>query len=300
MKLRTRAGNGNDWSALHTVFFQIGGAAVGPGDLGVSELHYNPAGPDDAEFLEWVNRSDHAVNVRGCRLTHGVEFAFPPERDHLLAPGERFVLVRDLFAFQQRYGIAIPVAGVYRGSLNNDGETLVFVDARGATVAEVGYGVVPPWPGEANDAGYSLVAAPAVATGADPLAWRASARPHGAPGANDTERFTGAADEDLDGDGWNRLAEYAMGTSDVSVTDPGPLELRALPDGAVGFELKRNPVADEVRLWVEWSFDLNQWRFARRVSQERNALGTLSETWSGPPGSGSAALFLRVLVRRGP
>ena len=54
---------------------------------------------------------------------------FPSQHPTLLAPGQRLVLVNDLFHFQQRHGIDIPVGGIFTGALSNGGERITFADA---------------------------------------------------------------------------------------------------------------------------------------------------------------------------
>ena len=63
--------------------------ACPPGWLVCSELHFNPRGDDDGEFIELLNAGPGAVNLRGARFVAGISFEFPSNRDTLLAPGER-------------------------------------------------------------------------------------------------------------------------------------------------------------------------------------------------------------------
>src|SRR5207253_4082000 len=107
--LRCRASNGTQWSALNEAFFQVDPSALDAGDVAVSELNFNPAGEDGSEFVELANLSNRAVNLLGARFTDGIGYAFPDNRDTLLSPGGRLVLTRDLFRFQQRYGLDVPV-----------------------------------------------------------------------------------------------------------------------------------------------------------------------------------------------
>ncbi|MSU35222.1 MAG: lamin tail domain-containing protein [Pedosphaera sp.] len=76
----------------------------------------------DAEFLELTNGSGEAVNLRGARFTHGINFRFAGNRDTLLAPGQKLVLVRNLFQFRRRHGPDVPVEEIYsRNRKNADG-----------------------------------------------------------------------------------------------------------------------------------------------------------------------------------
>ncbi len=91
--------------------------------LRITELDYNPAsGSQSHEFIELRNDGGVPLDLNGVRITDGVEFTFPALT---LQPGEYTVVVKDFGAFTARYGSGINVAGVYTGSLNNGGETIV-------------------------------------------------------------------------------------------------------------------------------------------------------------------------------
>ena len=79
-RLKCRAKDGTTWSALNETFFQVGSAPIQPGDVVISELNFDPAGPDDAEFVELANVSTQAVNLRGTRFVEGIRYAFPSKR----------------------------------------------------------------------------------------------------------------------------------------------------------------------------------------------------------------------------
>ena len=119
---------GFEWSALTEAFFTVDGCpAILPGDLAITEIHYNPQGSNNTEFIELTNVSDHAINLRGVRFSLGIEFAFPENRDTPMAPGQRIVLVESEFDFLKQYGLEVPITGIYSGSLDNDGESLEIV-----------------------------------------------------------------------------------------------------------------------------------------------------------------------------
>ncbi|MDA7666713.1 lamin tail domain-containing protein, partial [bacterium] len=95
------------WSALAEAFFQYE-APLQPGDLSISEIHYQPARPateaelaesasrNGFEFLELRNERDFTIELDGAEFVRGVRFTFPPTQ---LAPGERVVVVRNEAAF---------------------------------------------------------------------------------------------------------------------------------------------------------------------------------------------------------
>jgi len=132
--LKCRTLDGKQWSALNETFFQTGPSALEPGEVKITRLNSNPARDDDgAEFVELNNVGAQAVNLRGARFTQGIAYRFPDNRDTLLAPGQKLVLVKDLFRFRQRHGLDLPVAGIYSGRLKN-GEPLTLVDVSGRVI----------------------------------------------------------------------------------------------------------------------------------------------------------------------
>src|SRR5439155_6980400 len=155
--LKCRAKDGAQWSALNEAFFQVEPSALDPGEVVVTELNFNPPGEDGAEFVELANLSTRAVNLRGARFVEGIDYTFPDNRDTLLAPGRRLVLVNDLFRFQQRYGLDVPVAGIFAGNLSNGGERLTLTTPSNNVVSSFHYDVAQPWPTGANGGGFSLV-----------------------------------------------------------------------------------------------------------------------------------------------
>jgi len=147
MHSRYLGGSKDDYESINGNW-NVGGWAdpVSAGEIVFSQLNIQPSGPGDTEYVELQNVVGRTVNLRGCRFTDGIEFAFAPNRDWLMAPGDRRVLVRDVFGFRQRFGIDVPVTGVYRGSPNNGGETLVLSDARGTALCTATYDRAEGWP----------------------------------------------------------------------------------------------------------------------------------------------------------
>ena len=189
-----------EWSALNEASFLVGHSFP----LRISEIMYHPRAPenggddDDYEFVELLNISEvDRVPLKDVAFDDGIRFTFP---DVELAPGERIVVVRDLTAFQQRYGTEIRVAGQYGGSpesprLSNGGESLRLVDASGDVIQEFTYD--DAWYPSTDGAGFSLTVINPQAdlgTWEQAVAWRASATIDGSPGSSDVRA-------DLNGDG---------------------------------------------------------------------------------------------------
>lgn len=301
--VRARSLDGANWSALNEAFFKIADQpAVGPGEVLPVEIHYNPAGPDDTEFIELHNQSGHAVNLRACAFRDGIDFTFPDNRDVPLAPEERVLLVDSQFAIDTTYGLDLPIIGVYRGNLNNGGETLTMVGPDGVTpIFSITYDGADPWPEEADGDGHSLVLAdPEQAN--SPLSWRPSLDRGGSPGGDDATFFTGSPDLDADRDGFTAFAEYARGTSD---NDPGdallPPVLTFASDGRWQFSYVQALGADDVMAVVETSGDLSSWNPLTPDQAMLTYSGfdgpRLRRTFTSNQPMGSEPLFVRVRYR---
>ncbi len=163
--------------------------------LVISEIHYHPADPTDAElvvnpaltasdfeFLEFLNTSSEAINLAGMHITSGVEFEFPVAEPSILAAGQRLVVVNDLQAFELRYGTGLGVAGEFDGNLSNSGEQLRVRSRSGEIEFDFTYGDGGDWPALADGVGASLERIEAAGRDADPENWRASTEYGGTPG----------------------------------------------------------------------------------------------------------------------
>ncbi|MCA9264390.1 MAG: lamin tail domain-containing protein [Planctomycetales bacterium] len=170
--------------------------------LRVTEVMYNPAPPtlaelsldplfenDDFEFIEIQNTSTSTtLDLSGVAITAGpsVPFSFTGSSVTSLAPGERTLVVRDLTAFESRYGAGHSIAGEYIGNLSNGGEILKVEDASNSTVVEFEYSDGFLWPAAADGVGASLELVNAEATPTGELGkyyrWRGSTEYLGTPG----------------------------------------------------------------------------------------------------------------------
>ena len=183
--LKARMLNGDEWSAVNEATF-----LVAVPNLKITEVMYHPTN-DTEEFVEIQNVGASAINLHGLQFDDGVEFNFTDGTISELGVGAYALVVRNMEAFTNRYGVALPVAGQYDGNLNNTLERLKLIDALSNTVFAIEYSDARDWPICADGAGHSLV----------PLHgslmqqtnewldfgghWRASAFIGGSPGAAD-------------------------------------------------------------------------------------------------------------------
>jgi hypothetical protein len=291
VKLRARSAGG-EWSALTESFFvPQGGSALPAGSVVVSELNYFPT-DDGAEFVELLNVSPNAVNLRGASFTHGIEFAFSAWQDAVLEPGERLTVVDSDFAFRDRYGWDQPVAGIYRSNLANEGERLSLADSAGNSVFDFTWS--DAWAQGANGEEQSLVLLPPREGMdlSDGASWTASLTAGGKPNESDWQSYAGAnPDGDDDGDGTSNFTRYAL-------AGDGELHLPriAATAGGVQFTVYTNALAADAEVSMETSADLTNWlplTDAVPVEQEITA-GIRRAVWTLP--GGEAKRFVRLKV----
>jgi hypothetical protein len=290
--VKARTLNGGVWSALAEASFLISPPAS-VSNLVISEIHYNPDGQDEAEFIELMNTSVGAIDLSGVRFTAGLDFTFAAGTT--LAAGGRIVVVRDAAAFTALHGGGLNVAGVFLSltNLDNGGERLVLVAADGGTIADFIYEDDAPWPNDADGRGYSLTLINPAAHPdySNPLHWRASALLHGTPGTGDATVFTGDPGADADRDGLTARMEYALGTSDSDGGGAVPLWWNA-PDGTVSF--RRSAMADDAVPLLEASTDLTAWSGAWTLARRERLPGGAEELVFSPPDGTAARVYLRL------
>jgi len=178
--VKARARDGNTWSALGEVTFAVGPVAE---SLRISEIMYHADDPN-TEYVELTNIGAETIDLNLVKFTDGIEFAFSEIE---LAPQAFALVVKDLAAFEARYGAGLPVAGAYTGSLSNAGEQIELRDAAGAVIQSVRYR--DAWYGITDGAGFSLAARdlrhPGPTIWGQKDGWRPSAAAGGSPGFDD-------------------------------------------------------------------------------------------------------------------
>jgi hypothetical protein len=293
LTVKARILNGAEWSPVTEASF-----APPPPRLLITEINYNPPGPDDlTEFVEITNTGGGTAPLNGAHFTSGIVFTFG---NVTLGAGERLVIVRDAAAFAAAWPGVTP-AGVFTGGLRNSGDTLTLADITGAVITSVTYTDSGAWTTLADGDGASLVLMrPETVTNAhDPANWRASVAPGGSPGGTDAITFPPAADEnaDSDSDGWPALIEHALATSDSDAHSFPSLTAVTAPDGSLTISVDRHTGADDVALEAVASVDLTAWSPAALVSDIPNLAGHTTRTWlAGSAGSGRVFVKVRVTL----
>ncbi|MEN6578068.1 MAG: lamin tail domain-containing protein [Phycisphaerales bacterium] len=177
--VKARSLSGSTWSALNEAVYAVGPVAE---SLRISEIMYHPADDPNAEFIELTNVGAETINLNLVRFSKGIDYTFPSFE---LPVGGYCLLVRDIAAFEARYGSQLPVLGRYEGSLDNAGEKLQLLDAVGGVIQ--GFEYEDNWFDLTDGLGFSLtVRDPQAAADLNSKsAWRPSADAGGSPGAND-------------------------------------------------------------------------------------------------------------------
>jgi len=181
--IKARILQDNKWSSLAEMTFAMQSVVDG---LRISEIMYHPpetGNPEDpnTEYIELMNISDKPIPLGLVRFTRGITFELPSIE---LAANDVVLIVKDSVAFENMYGVDLPVIGQYAGSLSNSGEWLELQDVAGYTIHRLQY--KDDWHDVTDGDGYSLTlhdpTQAASDTGSDPALWRASAVLGGTPG----------------------------------------------------------------------------------------------------------------------
>ena len=159
--------------------------------LRITEIMYHPAPPapgdtnepNNFEFIEVRNISSTLLDVGGFRFSEGVQFTFP---NTTLAGGESAVIVRNVAAFQSRYGSGPRVLGVFTNQLDNAGERLRLEGPVGEAIHDFRF--EQDWYRITDGFGFSLVIVNEdglLASWALKEGWRPSGALGGSPGADE-------------------------------------------------------------------------------------------------------------------
>jgi len=135
---------------------------------------------------------------------------------------------------------------------------ITLLAADGTIIESFRYDDKAPWPENPDGSGPSLTRILPPFPPSDPASWRPSVKPGGSPSTDDSQKFTGDPNADLDRDGLSALLEYAHGTSDTMPDFQGNLFTINL-EGTVILTLQRNLAADDIAWSFEHSPDLETW-----------------------------------------
>lgn len=273
-----RARQGADWGPPARATYLIDTPASST-NLVVSEIMYHPldASPaeelagftqaSDFEFIEIHNPTDQRISLSGVVISSSFDFSFSGSAIIALNPGEYALVVRDLEAFETRYGAGLPIAGEYGDNndleggqkLDNGGEEILITAADGTPIQRFTYDDNSAWPTSPDGTGNSLVLLKPQQLPDHELAvsWRASLLSGGSPGSSDATPFSGTAGADTDGNGIDDLLDHAIGHSPG---ETGGLPIITISGGTLTVSYRENLAADDTQLTAFWSDDLLSWR----------------------------------------
>lgn len=290
VKARLRGLSG-EWSALTEAEFMVGLVPADSSNLVISEIHYHPAPPnqaelaagfddqDDFEMIRLQNIGNDPIDLRGVSLVDGVLFHFKDGEVEWLSPGASVIVASHVEAFRLRYGSAFDslLAGQYVGSLSNGGEQ-VTLEADGVIIRSFVYDDQSPWPEVADGDGVSLLLIDPASNPDHGLAasWQRSASIGGHPGGQPlsltyaqwtsylfSEGDLADPNDDPDGDGIPNLIEFFLGSFPDQV-DPAhrvPVSL-VIEEGGERFQAMRFSqleVQNDLAGSVQESADLVTW-----------------------------------------
>jgi CotH kinase protein/Lamin Tail Domain len=282
--------------------------------LVVSQFMYNPAPPSaqeaavasDSDAYEWIelmNIGQSPLDLTPVRFTKGIDFDFAASSVATLLPGQRVLIVKNLAAFNARYGGQVagtPIAGEWQAgdSLSNGGEQVKLSFGAGTAIRDFTYGDSSPWPDGADGTGHGLVLVNPTLLPDHALSenWRLSAQRLGSPGQGDSTTYTQWAAtfggilpaDDTDADQFLNGVEYPLGSS-PTLRSSVPI-LSAGVDARSGahfltFTFSRRLGADDVLCAPEVSAELTTW-------DGRSSAIVLDS--ARPNGDGTATLVYRL------
>jgi hypothetical protein len=249
-----------------------------------------------------MNVGAGTLELTPVRFTKGIDFDFASSGVTSLAPGQRVLVVKNLAAFNARYGPIVggtPVAGEWQpgDSLNNGGEEIKLSFGAGTAIRDFTFSDASPWPDGADGTGHGLVLVNPTRVPDHTLAenWRLSADRFGMPGRTDSltyvqwaTAFGGIpAGDDTDKDEYTNLAEYTAGSSPILRSSAPSVSADVLTvSGAryLTFTFRRRLGTDDVLCTPEVSSDLKTWSGHPAVIAPESAQ---------PNGDGTATLVYR-------
>ena len=161
------------------------------GQLVIAEVNYNPyeilpgeiaSDNEDFEFIEFHNAGTSPVDLSGVHISSAIDFSFSGSGVTSLGPDAFVLVVKNLTAFESRYGSGLPIAGQFAsGNLNNAGEKLVVMDGA-TTLFDISYMPSGDWPIRADGRGATLQLQDPDDDPSSGTSWRGSTEFLGSPG----------------------------------------------------------------------------------------------------------------------
>ncbi|MEN8693384.1 MAG: lamin tail domain-containing protein [Akkermansiaceae bacterium] len=230
------------WSPLTEADFTVETVPADSTNLAVVEMLYNPAGAstdemnagfddgDDFEFLRIQNTGTDSIDLSDVRFVAGIGFEFANAGLRVLAPHGGALLVANTDAFRERYGNIYDhlIAGQYTGQLSNGGENIRIVGNGDTVIHDFTFDNNTPWPDLDTLDGHSIQIVDSKGDHNTGSNWTASSMLGGTPDgrmtydmwkavtfseADQNNIAISGSNADPDGDDWNNLFEFALGTS---------------------------------------------------------------------------------------
>jgi hypothetical protein len=146
----------------------------------INEIHYKPADPNEAEFIELYNPNNVAIDLSGWKIEDGINLDI---RFGTVISAKGYVVFTDEdVIFRAENPGDIFVAGQYSGGLKSDGERVVLLDDGGSVVDEVEYNSSAFWPSEPDGGGPTLALISQDLDNSVASSWTSSAQFGGTPG----------------------------------------------------------------------------------------------------------------------
>lgn len=145
----------------------------------INEIHYNPPGDQNAEWIELHNQMAVNVDISGWSLADGVTYKIPAGT---VIPGGGYKVIAKSLGNSALNGIP-GVLGPFTGNLSNSGETIDLLNPSGRLMDRLAYSDSGEWPAAADGAGATLAKRKPGLAAENPENWRASLNAGGSPAA---------------------------------------------------------------------------------------------------------------------
>ena len=270
---RTYRTSDSRWGLAARGEYLIGARHAQPGDIRISEIHYNPENGDPAvlpelisrcyEFVELLNTADCDISLTGCRFPEGQPADALTLGPLILRPGTHAVVARHSEAFASRYGTSVtPVAYWLYNGLSDSGETVTLLNREGAILDALTYKTSGEWPKSADGTGDSLNRS-SFSFPVNNTPWKAAPPTPGRGGHWEWLGLRGilSLDGDDDGDGVPNLIEYYTGADPLDPTDRGRSALSCGHTPGTGLSVSFTQALDrpDARATLHASEDLLEW-----------------------------------------